>query len=228
VVRRTPTRPPVQVRVVVVWSAFLVTVGAIVYASLEWDRTLAGLSTSDRVLNALFQSITTRTAGFNSVDFAALRPATILMIIVFMFIGASPGGTGGGIKVTTVAVLAAAVPDIIGSRHGAMLSGRVVPAATVQRAATIAVVSVTTMVVALFLLLITEDAPFVIVAFEAVSALGTVGLSLGVTGSLTATGKWIVIATMFIGRIGPLTLALAVGRRTRAAVRYPETRIMVG
>jgi trk system potassium uptake protein TrkH len=149
-----------------------------------------------------------------------------------MFIGAAPGGTAGGIKITTVAVLAAAIPEIVGSRSGAMLFGREIPGATLQRAATIAVVATTTMVLALFLLLVTESgnegATFQVLAFETVSALGTVGLSLGVTASLTAAGKWIIIVTMFIGRVGPLTLALALGQRARARVHYPETRIMVG
>jgi trk system potassium uptake protein TrkH len=109
-----------------------------------------------------------------------------------------------------------------------MLFGREIPTATLQRAATIAVVATVTMVLALFLLLLTEEAPFPILAFETVSALGTVGLSLGVTGALTTTGKLVVIVTMFVGRIGPLTLALALGDRARPRVHYPETRIMVG
>jgi trk system potassium uptake protein len=228
VVRRRRSLAPVQVRVVLWTTLVLIVVGTLAYAGLEWERTLAGLSTTDRVLNAVFQSITTRTAGFNSVDFASMRPATVLFIMVFMFIGAAPGGTGGGIKITTVVVLAAAIPDILGNRRGTTLFGRVIPLATLVRAASIAVVATLTMVGALMLLLLTEDAPFLVLAFEAVSALGTVGLSLGITGSLTATGKWVIIATMFIGRIGPLTLALALGQRGRSRVQYPETRIMVG
>jgi trk system potassium uptake protein TrkH len=226
--RRTRARAPVQVRVVLWISALLVGLGMVAYAWLEWDHTLGGLSTYHKLLNALFQSITTRTAGFNSVDFTAMRPATILLVMVFMFIGAAPGGTAGGIKITTVAVLAAAIPEIVGTRPGAMLFGREIPTATLQRAATIAVVATVTMVLALFLLLLTEEAPFPILAFETVSALGTVGLSLGVTGALTTTGKLVVIVTMFVGRIGPLTLALALGDRARPRVHYPETRIMVG
>jgi trk system potassium uptake protein TrkH len=202
--------------------------GGAAYAGLEWERTLAGLSTFDRLLNALFQSVSMRTAGFNSVDLVGMGPATILLTIVLMFIGASPGGTGGGIKVTTVAVLGAAIPEIVGTRRGTILFGRVVPPGTLQRAASIAVVATLSMAGALFVLLLTEDASFEVLAFETVSALGTVGLSLGITASLTATGKSVIIATMFIGRVGPLTLALALGERSRSHVRYPETRIMVG
>jgi trk system potassium uptake protein TrkH len=228
VVQRDRSRAPVQVRVVLVGSALLVVGGGAAYAGLEWERTLAGLSTFDRLLNALFQSVSMRTAGFNSVDLVGMGPATILLTIVLMFIGASPGGTGGGIKVTTVAVLGAAIPEIVGTRRGTILFGRVVPPGTLQRAASIAVVATLSMAGALFVLLLTEDASFEVLAFETVSALGTVGLSLGITASLTATGKSVIIATMFIGRVGPLTLALALGERSRSHVRYPETRIMVG
>jgi trk system potassium uptake protein TrkH len=226
--RQTRARAPVQVRVVFGLTAFFIAAGAIGYGLLEWNHTLDGLSTSDKLWNAWFQGVTPRTAGFNSVDFSTMQPATILFLIVLMFIGAAPGGTAGGIKITTVAVLAAAIPEIVGTRAGAMLFGREIPAATLQRAATIAVVATTTMVLALFLLLITEDAPFEVLAFETVSALGTVGLSLGITPQLSAAGKWIIIVTMFIGRVGPLTLALALGERVRPRIHYPETRIMVG
>jgi trk system potassium uptake protein TrkH len=226
-VRRIRQRPPVQIRVVMWLTALLLLSAGLLYAVLEWNASLAGLSWTDKLLNAGFQSVTLRTAGFNSVDIALLQPATILLAIAYMFIGAAPGGTAGGIKVTTLAVLAAAIPELVGSRGGATLFGRSIPAATLQRAATIAFVSTAAAMVALLLLLVTEDAAFEVLAFEVVSALGTVGLSLGVTASLTGLGKSVIIATMFIGRVGPLTLALALGSR-KSCVDYPETRIMVG
>lgn len=227
-IHRERSRAPVQVRVVLWMSAALIVLGAIVYGLLEWRASLAGLPVLDKLGNALFQSVTTRTAGFNSVDITLMQPATMLVVIVMMFIGAAPGGTGGGIKVTTLAVLAAAIPDIVGTRGGATLFGRSIAPAILQRAATIAVVATMTAAVSLFLLLLSEDAPFVVLAFEVISALGTVGLSLGVTPSLSVTGKVVIIATMFIGRVGPLTLALALSRSRKAPIAYPETRIMVG
>jgi trk system potassium uptake protein TrkH len=227
-IRHERSRPPVQVRVVLWMSAALIMLGAIVYALLEWEASLAGLTAFDKLGNALFQSVSTRTAGFNSVDLTLMQPATILLVMVLMFIGAAPGGTGGGIKITTVAVLAAAIPDIVGTRGGATLFGRSIAPAILQRAATIAVVATMTASLALFLLLMTEHAPFEVLAFEVISALGTVGLSLGVTPNLSVTGKVVIIATMFIGRVGPLTLALALSRSKPPAVTYPETRIMVG
>jgi trk system potassium uptake protein TrkH len=221
-------RSPVQVRVVLWLSAGLIVLGAIAYASLEWQASLAGLSPFDKLTNAVFQSVSTRTAGFNSVDLTLMQPATLLVVVVLMFIGAAPGGTGGGIKVTTLAVLTAAIPGIVSSRGGATLFGRSVGPVILQRAATITVVAAMTATLALFLLLLSEDAPIEILAFEVVSALGTVGLSLGVTPNLSVTGKFVIIATMFIGRVGPLTLALALNRRSPSALAYPETRLMVG
>jgi trk system potassium uptake protein TrkH len=225
--QRERSRPPVQVRVVLWLSASLIVVGALGYALLEWRASLDGLSVLDKLTNALFQSVTTRTAGFNSVDVMLMQPATILMVMVLMFIGAAPGGTGGGIKVTTLAVLTAAMPEIVG-RGGATLFGRSIAPAILQRAATITVGAAMSAALALFVLLMSETAPFEVLAFEVISALGTVGLSLGLTPNLSVTGKAVIIATMFIGRVGPLTLALALSRSSPSALAYPEARIMVG
>jgi trk system potassium uptake protein TrkH len=227
-IRRERNRPPVQVRVVLWMSAALTILGAVAYGLLEWRATLEGLSVVDKLTNAAFQSVTMRSAGYNTVPLSAIQPATILLMMVWMFIGAAPGGTGGGIKVTTLAVLAAAIPDIVGSRAGTTLFGRSIAPAVLQRAATITVVALMATSLVLFVLLLSEDAPFELLAFEAVSALGTVGLSLGVTPTLSVTGKAVIIVAMFIGRIGPLTLALALGRKAAPVVGYPETRIMVG
>jgi trk system potassium uptake protein TrkH len=227
-IRRERNRAPVQVRVVLWLSAALTIFGAVAYGLLEWRASLEGLSVLDKLTNALFQSVTTRSGGYNTVDLTMMRPATILLVMLLMFIGAAPGGTGGGIKVTTLAVLTAAIPGIVGSRGGATLFGRSIAPGVLQRAATITVVALMGISLALFLLLLTEDAPFELLAFEVVSALGTVGLSLGVTPTLSVTGKVVIIVAMFIGRIGPLTLALALGRSLPPVVGYPETRIMVG
>lgn len=227
-IRRERSRPPVQVRVVLWLSLVLIIAGAVVVGLLEWRASLDGLGLVDKLANALFQSVTTRSGGYTTVDLTAMRPATILLFMSLMFIGAAPGGTGGGIKVTTLAVLTAGIPELVGSRGGTTLFGRSIAPAVLQRAATITVVALIANALALFLLLLTEDAPFELLAFEVVSALGTVGLSLGVTPTLSVPGKVIIIVAMFIGRIGPLTLALALGRSLPPALGYPETRLMVG
>ncbi len=218
----------VQVRLVIITSTVLIVAGWALYLGLEWNRSLAGLSPADRVVNALFQSITTRTAGFNSVAMTGLQPATILIFIMLMFIGASPGGTGGGIKTTTAAVLLAAIPSIAARRSDVVILNRRIPLVIVFRSAAIAVVGLAVALVTAGLLLATNDASFDWLLFESFSAFGTVGLSLGATSSLDEFGKLVIAAAMLAGRVGPLTLALLLGTTRQARVSYPQARIMVG
>ncbi|MGM0556703.1 MAG: TrkH family potassium uptake protein [Myxococcota bacterium] len=218
----------IQTRLVLLASAVLVVGAWGVYLTVEWNASLAGLSVVDRVVNAFFQSVTLRTAGFNSVDFGGLQMATILVMIVVMFIGASPGSTGGGIKTTTAAVLLAGIRAIARGETKIRFFGRSLSQSTVYRSAAIAVLAIIINVVGLFILLLVEDLPLYNLAFETISAVGTVGLSLGATGELGAAGKFVVTALMFIGRIGPLTLALLLTGGEAPPVNYPETDVMVG
>lgn len=228
--RPDPAPVSVQVKTVLAVSAALVAAGAALYAAAEWGRSLDGLPVADRLVNALFQSVTLRTAGFNSVPFAALAPATALAMIGFMFVGASPGSAGGGIKTTTAAVLLAAIRSTVRRAESVRLFDREVPGEIVYRSLAIAVISAAIVAGGLFLLLVFEPQPFADLLFEVVSAFGTVGLSLGATPRLGPAGKLIIIAVMFAGRTGPLTLALllGVGAARAPAVRRPETRVMVG
>ena len=218
----------VQARLVLASTAVLVVGGAVLFLLAEWGRSLAGLPFHDRLVNALFQSVTTRTAGFNSVDLAALHPLSVLVMMVLMFIGASPGGTGGGIKTTTAVVLVSAILAIARGRGTAVLLGRRVPLETVYRSAAIATVAGLVVVVGTGLLLVTQTERFEVLLFEAVSAFGTVGLSLGATAHLDSVGKLVVAGLMLAGRVGPLSLALLLGRQQPTRVEYPEARIMVG
>ncbi len=218
-----------QTRIVLVMSAGLLVGGTILYAATEWNASLGTLSSSgDKLLNAMFQSVSLRTAGFQTVDFAGLERATILMMIVWMFIGASPGSTGGGIKTTTLAVMLAAIPALIRNQPRAMLMRRTIPHDIVYRAATIMTVATMVAVLVIFMLLAGHDMALEKAAFEAVSALATVGLSIGATAELNPTGKWVIIMTMFIGRVGPISLALALGSPHGSQITYPEAKIMVG
>lgn len=228
--RRDQSGSSVQVRVVLAASACLLVAGALIYGACEWNRTLDGLSVPGKLLNAFFQSVTLRTAGFNSVGFEDLGPATALVMIVFMFIGASPGSTGGGIKTTTLAVLLATLRSTAGGGAPPTLFRREIPREIVLRSLAIVVTSALLIGAALFLLLLFESQPFLHLMFEATSAFATVGLSLGATAELGPAGKLIIIAGMFIGRIGPLTLALLLGTSAsrRPPVQYAETRLMVG
>jgi trk system potassium uptake protein TrkH len=227
-VHRRQSAVATQVKLVLWSSGILVVLGTLLIAALEWNASLAGLSAWDKWINALLQSVTTRTAGFNSVDLALLRPATVLIMIVWMFIGAAPGGTGGGIKTTTATVLLSILPAIARGRQHVVMFGRSLPLEIVYRSAAITTVSAAIVFVATSILLVTQQLPLDKVLFEVVSALGTVGLTLGVTPQLDTFGKALISFVMFLGRIGPLTLALLLARQEASRVAYPEARVMVG
>lgn len=223
-------RWPVQAKTVLVASVVLVLAGTGLYAAIEWQGTLHGMGWGSKLLHAMFQSVTLRTAGFNSVDLSGLAGASILFMILFMFIGASPGSTGGGIKTTTATVMLATIRSTVRTHEPVTLFGREIPAGIVQRSLAIAVVSAMIVIVGFFLLLVFEPQPFTELLFEATSAFGTVGLSLGATPKLGPVGKLVIVALMFVGRVGPLTMALLLGTSGSGGpvVRYPESRIMVG
>ena len=219
---------PLHVKVVLGMTVLLTSSGAVLYGITEWNHSLASLDPSLKLVNALFQSVTLRTAGFNSVAFTLLQPASISFMVVFMFIGAAPGGTGGGVKVTTAAVLLAAVPALHAGKAKIILFRRSLAGHVVYRAAAITVVSLTLISVFLFLLLFTQSISYDRLLFEITSAFGTVGLSLGVTGSLDPFGRYLVIFAMFLGRVGPITAALVFLRRRSSRLRHPEEGLMVG
>lgn len=218
----------VQFKVVVTVSVALTVIGAAWFALAEWHRSLAGLHPTHKMVNAAFHSVTARTAGFTTVDLTLLHPATIILLMVLMFVGASPGGTGGGIKTTTAAVLLGAVAAVARGQSRIVLFGRTIPMETVSRAVAITVLAALVAATGTAALLATGALPLEKALFEVFSALGTVGLSLGTTAQLTTAGKLIVVVVMFIGRVGPLSLALLLARTARGRVTFPEARLMVG
>jgi trk system potassium uptake protein TrkH len=209
-----PPRLSLATRVVLTTSLLLVLGGALLVATFEATGTLADRSFVERIFNSFFSSVTTRTAGFNTLDLGAMRDATLLVVIVLMFIGGSPGSCAGGIKTTTAATIGAA---LIGELRGAepQLARRAIAPEMIRRAVAVFATYVALVVLFTLLLTIVEAKPFLPLTFETVSALGTVGLSTGITPTLTVAGKLILSAAMFVGRTGPLTIALAVGRQTR-------------
>jgi trk system potassium uptake protein TrkH len=226
--RGVERRLSTQVKLVLAVSIVLVATGTAWFAVAEWGRSLAGLTPADKWVNALFQSVTTRTAGFSSVDLTLLHPSSVLMIIAWMFVGASSGGTGGGIKTTTLAVLLGAVAAISRGTSRVVLFGRTIGAEIVLRSVAIAIIAGLMSLGAVVAIVSTQDLTMDVAAFEVVSALGTVGLSLGATAQLDEIGKLIITLVMFVGRIGPLTLALLLARSAVRRVEYPQDRIMVG
>jgi trk system potassium uptake protein len=228
-------------RIVLVMSAALILVGFLGVLVAEWTNpgTLRLLPLHQKLLAALFQSVTTRTAGFATVDFADLRSITLLGMGVLMFIGASPGGTGGGVKTTTASVILSAIRASVYGKEDAEIHNRRIAAENVYRALVLFLLSFAFVVVGMFLLTTTEpDALmeagftanlFVQIQFEAISAFGTVGLSTGITPYLTDTGRVVIIILMFIGRLGPITVATALAKRGPVERRrLPEERVALG
>ena len=181
---------------------------------------------------AAFQSVTTRTAGFNTVATDTLTPGSQFLSILLMFVGASPGSTGGGIKTTTFAMLLLAVLAIVRNREGVESFGRTIAGDIINKAITVIILAgfvVAAATVALLVLESSHDWTFLQVFFEVMSAFGTVGLSLGITSKLTVTAKLLLCLVMLVGRIGPLTLVLAISQQgPKPAYEYPRGTVMVG
>jgi len=228
-VRRVRARVPVEARLTVIATVILLVVGFVYILATEWTNTLSGFSLWDRLNNAWFQSVTLRTAGFNSVETGALQPATITLMIIWMFIGGSPGGTAGGIKTTTAAVLILALVSAVRGRWIVTTLGRRISHATVYKAGATVTLGFVTLIAGLLGLQLTQSMPPGTAVFEIVSAMGTVGLSTGGTAMLDGVGKVIIIVTMFAGRVGPLTLFLFLTeRQSRSEWRRPAEEIEVG
>ncbi|PIP39423.1 MAG: ATPase [Desulfobacterales bacterium CG23_combo_of_CG06-09_8_20_14_all_51_8] len=238
---RENSRPrlSVQTKVVLTTTLVLIVFGAAGFWILEQPHILAGRSLSEALLISVFQSVTCRTAGFNTVDIARLTDATLMMMLVLMFFGASPGSCGGGIKTTSIALIAAFTVSRIRKKKRVSLFKKSIPAETVSRCVSLILVCSSLIGVILFLILagnslgnsphVDMDNHFMAYLFETVSAFGTVGLSMGVTSTLSLWGKCWIIALMFIGRVGVLTFAyIVVGGGIASGIEYSEENIMIG
>lgn len=234
---RRERRLSLHARMVLYITGFLIVAGTVaVFASEAGNpATLGGLPWPAKVLAAVFQAVAPRTAGFSTVDVGLMRPLTLLLVMMLMFVGASPGGTGGGIKTTTFGVLMATVRATVAGHEDVEAMGRRLHWSVVNRAFAIALIAFAVVLLSTALLLMLQPEPFLNLAFEATSAFGTVGLSAfpgggALTPHLTPLGELVIVATMFTGRVGPLTLAYAIARRQRKRrlVRMPEARVMVG
>jgi trk system potassium uptake protein len=216
----------------------LLLLGTLSYYFLERGGVLRGMSVLDAVLNSWFCSVTARTAGFNTVDYANFGGPALLCTMVLMFIGASPGSTGGGVKTSTFGLIVTYALFRWRGHEVPHAFGRTIPRETVDRATAVVVAAVGIVILAASLLMATEatgSGPaasrerFLPVMFETFSAFGTVGLSMNFTAGLSGAGKLVLAVLMFVGRVGPLTLALAIGTRSKPAkFRYADENVMVG
>ena len=205
-------------------------VAFIVIYCIEYNNpnTLQPLSESGKLLASWFQAVTTRTAGFNTLPIEQLEDASTALMLLLMFIGGGSLSTASGIKVVTFIVLILATYSYLRRDKTITIYKREVSRETVTKALSLTMISIAATCIAIFFLLLTEDAPFLDIVFEAISALGTVGLSRGLTSSLSGPGELIIITLMFIGRLGPLTLAYFLASPRIKRLRYPETQITIG
>lgn len=216
-------------------SLSLIILGALVIFLLENNNAFLKMGPQDKVLSSFFQAVTTRTAGFNSISIKQFAPATLLFMIFLMFIGASPGSTGGGIKTCTFGVLIASLFSMIKNKERVWVFRKSIPKIVIRKAISIFILALFWIFIFSLLLSITERGNifgkdyYLRILFETTSAFGTVGLSTGITPMLSNLGKILLIITMLVGRIGPLTLALAVAlQEEKLLFNYPEEHVMAG
>lgn len=219
-------------KVAVSTTIFLLIFGTIAFLLVELrnPETFGNLSIGDKLLVAWFQSVTPRTAGFNTIDIGKMTNAGLFITIAFMFIGASPGGTGGGIKTTTIRVLTSCTKTILQGKQEVLLYDRKVAIPLILKAVGVLIGSVATVIISTILIAFTDpELEFIKILFEVVSAFATVGLSTGITGSVSVAAKLILIVTMYIGRVGILLLMSAIfGDPRPTRIHYPEENLLVG
>jgi trk system potassium uptake protein TrkH len=222
-------RLSLHTKLVLMTTGVLLVLGVAAFFLTEYHGTMEGFTIAKRLLASWFQSATTRTAGFNSIDISGLSGASILITLALMFIGASPGSTGGGIKTTTFAVLALSITSLLKGKRDLSIFNRRIPSAGIREATSLITLSAALIFFVLFVLLMVEPFPFEKLFFEAVSAFGTVGLSTGITPLLSETGKLLITLLMYVGRIGPLTMIYAFAiKRNVVNLDYAEEKIAIG
>ncbi|MEH2199706.1 TrkH family potassium uptake protein [Nostoc sp.] len=213
-------------------TLILLILGTVAFFCIEIrnPETFGYLNLRDQILLAWFQSVTPRTAGFNTIDIGKMTTAGLFITIALMFIGASPGGTGGGMKTTTLRVLTSCTKTILQGKEEVLLYDRKIAISLILKAVGVLVASVTTVILATILISLTDPTlDFIQILFEVVSAFATVGLSTGITASITTTAKLILIMTMYIGRVGVLLLMSAIlGDPRPTRIHYPEENLLVG
>lgn len=228
--RRSFKKLSTHSKLVLMVTAILLIIGTLMFLFLEnEDGVLQYESLKGSILESFFQSVVARTAGFYSVDLSKIKDSTALMLMGLMFVGGSPGSTAGGIKTTTLGVLFLSTHAVVRGESEPVVFGRHISTETVRKALAIFLVSIVIILSVSFMLAITESAPLVDILYETVSALATVGASKGITPHLTDAGKNLITLCMYLGRIGPMTMAFAFGMKAKKSlIRYPESFISIG
>jgi trk system potassium uptake protein TrkH len=229
-VKRQKIRVTLHSKLVLSLTLILIFFSFAIFLFIEDNQALKAFTLKEKILASLFQVVTARTAGFNTIDLTALSTASAFLLILLMFIGASPGSTGGGVKTSTIGVLFAFVKSKITARDSVSLFRRTLPADIVTKAFTVISLALIIIFLSSFILFLSQpEMNMKNALFEVFSAFGTVGLSLGITSKLSALSKIVIVLTMYIGRIGPLTLLYALSqRKALGRFEYVEERVMIG
>lgn len=223
------SRLSLHTKIVIITSLSLILIGFFGYFISEYDHTMKDFSFNQKLLSSLFQSVTTRTAGFNTINNADLSKSSLLLTLILMFIGASPGSTGGGIKTTTFAVSILSVLSIIQGGKEISIFRKKISKEKSNRVMALIAISVGILMLMIYLLFLFQPGSFQSIIFEAISAYGTVGLSMGFTSKLTSIGKIIIILLMYLGRVGPLTFIFALSEtKSKNYLNYTEGKISIG
>ena len=233
VIKKTRRKLSTSTHLAIVMTIFLICFGAVMTFMLEYSNkgTIGSLNLHDKLLSSYFQSVTLRTAGFQTVDLATLTTPTIIIYLFLMFIGASPGSTGGGLKTTTLGILLLGVMNAITGREDIEYRRRRLSWQTFNKACAILMLSLFYLFVMIIIMSIFDSSKgFLPLLFELISAFGTVGLSMGLTAKLSIISKLIIILTMYIGRVGPLTIMYALSKKKyrEGKYKYPEETILIG
>lgn len=221
-------------KVVLTMSVGLVVLGTLVFLIFEWNNpnTMQGMRFSDKIANSYFSGTTPRTAGFNSISNSDMSPAGKLITMLYMFIGGSPGSTAGGVKTTTLGIVIFTLISVIKGREDVEIYKRKLSQSTVYRAIAVFLLGIAIVVIGIMILSIAEvGASFEAIVYEVLSAFGTVGLTMGITPGLTAVSKVTLSIIMYMGRVGPITVMLALAgkqKNSKANIKYPEGKLLIG
>jgi len=214
-----------------IYGTFIINLSAMISIFLleyQNQKTLGMLPPAEKLWGAYFQAVTPRTAGFNTADIGSLHESTITLLLLLMFVGAGSASTGGGIKLTTFLVILLSVITFLKGKKHISIAKKTLKDQLIIRSLAISTISVLLILAAVFILNMTEPKPFLAILFEVVSAFGTVGLSMGITADLTPVGKILIIFIMFLGKLGPLTLAFSLARPEQENIRYSSEDILTG
>lgn len=231
------TRLSLHSKLALLAAAVLILSGVLLLFVMEYDNILAPMPIWEKGLTALFQSVTARTAGFNTIDIGHLSNQSLFLLMLLMFIGGSSGSCAGGIKTGTFATMVVSGLSRIRGQDAPQVFRRSISSSSVARATSVVIVSAFVVVAAVLILQVTElgsvdhlltGGKFLELCFEVVSAFGTVGLSTGITSQLSLAGKLVIVVVMFVGRLGPLAVAVAVARQKVARYKYADELIMIG